>query len=192
MRSSRELEGEHYHLAEERLDEPPRSRSPHGRWGPPEEEEPWEGNTRDFLQTTDLIDGRVWSSNMRRACERDAHMQHLAFFQNPVPGVTKTFAWIPIWRLAQTDRPLDEIVLGTDLYGQTWVQFNAKPAHGSWVYDQVFLDIKVNVRYGEPGNHDAPDIGKWIRFQNIPGTTTWIRAESNDYLGWAVVLTALV
>ena len=75
------------------------------------------------------------------------------------------------------------------------VSFNMKPPHGTWIFDEPctagqFLDIKLNVRYGEPGNEDLPSEGKWTRFQRVPGSQTWMRIESDD-LCWVVVLCPL-
>ena len=100
---------------------------------------------------------------------------------------------MPAWRIAQTNRHLDELIL---LWNYT-VKFNGKPAHGCWTHEDrgpgqpKFLDINVNVRWGEQEFPDEGPMAKWVRFQRIPGTLTWYRCEPTDDLQWAVVLTPL-
>ena len=107
----------------------------------------------------------------------------------------KNFILIPIWRMMDTHRHVDELHLHISQYGNRYCTFNNKDAHGTWLYNEpktpaCFLDIKFNARFGEPVedcDHD-PDHGKWTRFQRIPGTMTWVRCETNQARGWTCIL----
>ena len=57
--------------------------------------------------------------------------------------------------------------------------------------DAPFLDTNVNVRYGEPEFPNEPVMGKWLRFQRMPGTKTWLRIEKNYDHTWSVLLIPL-
>ena len=145
---------------------------------------------RSYLWNKDLVEGRLWSGGLMDAgSETQEHQAYLAFFRGQYPGLEKGFAWIPIWRLAEGFQNLDEIVLAIDPDGTRFVKFNGKGRHGTWLFENGFLDILMNCRYGEPRNKDPPDTGKWVRFTNLPGTRTWIRCEAYDEHTWVVILT---
>ena len=144
---------------------------------------------RKHLACNDLMTGRVYKGgNLDKGTETKAHACHLDFFKTPAPGTRRGLAWVPVWRLAEGLQPLDEIDLVVDSKGEHLIAFNGKPNHGTWIFEDGFLDICVNVRFGEPGNKDPPDQGKWVRFQNVPGTATWVRCEAYDDHTWVVLL----
>jgi len=146
-----------------------------------------------MLSDENLVDHRIWPGGfMATSTAADNHMKYMRFFSNPKPETKHPLSWTPIWRLAEQIQPLDEIVLGVDSLGHQYVCFNGKERHGTWEFDRTFLDIKVNVRFGEPGCCDGPNVGKWTRFQNIPGTTTWIRCETYDNPCYVIVMSSIM
>ena len=148
---------------------------------------------RADLATVDLMINRVWHNSLLRVGEQCmAHQMHMAFFrEGGFPGRKKAFSYTPIWRLAENRQMLDYIVLGVDATdpGQRFVQFNGKERHGTWAWVQPFLDVKLNVRFGEAKfPAENPESGKWLRFQNLPGTMTWIRCEEGADPMWVVIM----
>ena len=150
---------------------------------------------REYLVNDDLVRGRVMDGGVLERAEE--HLgDYMQFFENPAPGTHKHFTLIPIWRLATcTNRHFDEVSICVSPLGNKYLICNGKDAHGTWVYNDPaseaqFLDIKLNVRFGEPepGMHDDPDDGKWTRFQRFPGTKTWFRCEKDHDLDWTCVM----
>ena len=162
---------------------------------------------RGYLQDVNLFGGfntRMMVGGQLEASEVEGRLhQYLTFFnQMGGPDNMKSFALVPIWRLAETNRHVDELNLHISHLGNHYCTFNGKDAHGTWVYNQpatpaYYLDVKFNARFGErhqdadydPDDPDNdPDNGKWTRFQRIPGTATWIRCEPDDDHTWTCVL----
>ena len=151
-------------------------------------------NERDYLQDHILFSQGVLSGGLAERAEANTG-RYMQFFMAPLPNTAKHFVCAPMWRLSYNDRHLDELTLLVDACGNKVCEFNRKPAHGEWVYNDPvtaghFLDVKFNVRFGEPGNEDAANSGKWTRFQRMPGSMTWVRMEADD-LAWAVILSPI-
>ena len=149
---------------------------------------------RSWLPNDDLVGDRVPLDSVTRHVELAMQgSPYLNFFLEPHLGQYVIFSYIPIWHWATTTRPLDEIIL----LGNSRVRFNGKGEHGWWEHsalgseDGQFLDVNVNVKYGEPDFPDEPDMGKWLRFQRIPGTESWICCERADDHTWSIMLTPL-
>ena len=170
------------------LEEPPLAAP---REPPLDAPQPW--NDPAALSTADLVGERIpyWSS-IQTSRMTKYYRDHIAWMENPAEHETLKFAYIPMWRYAENCQHLDEIMLLVDTQGVKRVRFNQKGEHGSWVYQAPFLDITLNVRYGEYDNQDPAGTGKVIRFQSFPGTTTWIRCEPGHDLCWTVVLAELL
>ena len=123
---------------------------------------------------------------------------YLGFFENPGPGQNTRFAMTVIEPLRQHLTQFDELSLNMSDQGDKFLQYNAKGPHGTWVYNDPpsprrFLDVKLNPKFGNPDNEDAPEVGNWLRFQRIPGTKTWIRCcdvgkEPTSWTTWFSVL----
>ena len=118
----------------------------------------------------------------------DRAARYIQFFRTPRRGTAMIFAWVPVGRVPMSTDQLALVVLDN---GTQVVSFNDNPPHGSWTFDDQaapadFLDVKVNVQFGEPGNVDAAHVGKRVRFQKIPGAQCWIGTE--DEHTWDSVL----
>ena len=114
-----------------------------------------------------------------------------AWFLSPSPKTSRNFAWTPMWRWADTTQYLDEVTLACDSQGNKVVSFNGNGWHGRWFLDNsrpglgARLHVELNVR-----GPDDPAHNKWVDFQNVPGSTTWIGIKDMD-LSWSVILSAL-
>ena len=114
----------------------------------------------------------------------EVHTMHgyLEFFENPGPGQCHRFAMTVVCDCHRTTA-FDELSLDMSDQGEKFLQYNAKGPHGTWSYNdppspKCFLDIKLNTKFGDPGNTDAPDVGRFFRFQKIPGTKAWVRCST--------------
>ena len=150
---------------------------------------------REYLQDRIIFSQPMLPGGLIERAERNS-AQHLRFFLECAPNSASAFVYCPMWRVSDNKRLLDQLTLLVNADGKQCCVFNMKPPHGAWMFNQPptageFLDIKLNVRYGEPDNEDLPTDGKWLRFQRVPATRTWMRIEQGD-LQWVVVLCPLV
>ena len=151
---------------------------------------------RSWLQTHILFKESVLPNGLVELSERTAG-NHMRFFTDLIPGSERHYTWCPMWRLAQNDRHLDEVTFKITAGGDHLIEFNRKPAHGSWCYNDpatpgLCLDVKFNCRFGEPGNTDSCTDGKWGRFQRVPGTESWLRLEMGQDLNWVILMSPIV
>ena len=156
--------------------------------------EPVTEDGRVHLQTVNLFSGRMrWLGRLmgQELCIDSG--DRLAFFRSPIAHSSKAFAFLPAWRMASPEM-LDELTLRVDPEGRNFVTFNGRLPHGTWVYNWPatpckYLDIQFSFRYGQPGHlmWPPPDM-KWIRFQRIPGTETWVCCESDQDTFWMIML----
>ena len=124
---------------------------------------------RDYLQSHVLFSKPLLHGGVIERVDSNSG-DYLRFFMANLPNTCRNYAYVPMWRVQEDAHHLDELALLINAQGKKVVSFNLKPPHGTWVFDEPctagqFLDIKLNVRYGEPGNEDLPSDGKWTRFQ---------------------------
>ena len=131
----------------------------------------------------DFVWNRVFPGGILDDAQRTpVQAAYLRAFQEPTPGMKINFAWIPIWRWAEArEQMLDEVTLGTRSNHQSFVRFNGGREHGSWRFEQnKFLRVDLSVRGEDPT--------KFVIFQLIPGTLTWIGVKDLDELSWTVIM----
>lgn len=131
---------------------------------------------------------RVWPNG----CLARAHTQTPVhdfmedFLMNGGANEYKAFAWTALWRWEDPSvEYLDEIVLMWNHERRPRVIFNGGTQHGHWEYlDMKYLRVMMNVH----GLEGAARQGlKYVVFQKIPGTRTWIGVKDQDH-GWTVIL----
>ena len=149
---------------------------------------------RGVLQDWDLFNGRLRTSGLLMAgMTTSAHDEQMRFLRGGAPGTIIPFAYLPIWRIAETNQVLDELEVGIDADHRHFLKFNGKGRHGTWIYEEPYLDVQINVRFGEPAfPNERGTEGKWVRFQNIPGTLVWMRCEPYDNHTWVVFMAAII
>ena len=87
-------------------------------------------------------------------------------------------------RYNDTWHPLDEAALRWTTSSEHVVTCNHGPQHGHWVlYVGRFLRVQLNV-----GGDTT--LLKWVLFQNVPGSLTWLGIKDEDH-GWTVVMSVL-
>ena len=157
--------------------------------------DPWD---KSHLPSDRRIIGRApWHSPIGQA-DRGilARSAYFDFFRAPQPWQKLRFLYAPMWHIASTDRPLDDLVL----FANHLVSFNGNPAHGRWetpIHPMggpgalSYLDINGNVRFGLPAFPSEPAVGKWFRFQRLPGTNNFLHIGSNNDHAWSVMLIPL-
>ena len=133
-----------------------------------------ETDERAHLGMYDMISARPATPNLGAGERLLGFDRYMRFFTHPQPDDLKEFGFFPLWRTGEID-PLDELTLIIDANALHKVIFNGKPAHGNWIFDDPasasgYLDVKFN-RFFDACD---PDEGNWIRFQRMPGTTTWV------------------
>ena len=71
---------------------------------------------RGVLQDWDLINGRLRTSGLLMASTpTPAYEEHMRFLRGGAPGTIMPFAYLPIWRIAETNQVLDELEVGIDM-----------------------------------------------------------------------------
>ena len=121
----------------------------------------------------------------RAHIDSPTHEHMVQFLVNGTPGSFKSFAWTALWRWEDTSHYLDEIALVWTATRARKVVFNGGTQHGHWEYlDMKYLRVMMNV-HGEAG--EQREGLKFVVFQKVPGTTTWIGIKDVDH-SWTVIL----
>ena len=160
-------------------------------WDQHSNPDPWD---ESYLPNDHMIVGRAPVHASIRQAERVllARSPYIDFFRAPQPWQELHFLYASMWHIANTDRPLDELVL----FANHLVSFNCNPAHGRLEIPLgqgpcAYLDVNVNVRFGLPAFPLEPVVGKWLRFHRLPGTKSFLRIGSNNDHAWPIMLIPL-
>ena len=139
----------------------------------------------DEPPVTDYVSGRVWpGGHMDLASATRDYQRMMEWWQDPAPGTCRKMAWTALWRWVDTTHHLDEVTFACAQDGHRIVSFNGNGWHGSWrMVHGMYLHVTLNCRY------PVAEGVKWVTFQNVPGTATWIGIKDSQVLGWNVILT---